>query len=123
MTADGHAARYFVISIFPILDAHGAIGALGLAVVDATERRQIEENLARSEAKFRAFVEQSSEGVVITDEQGHIIEWNRAMEHISGLRREAVLGGTFWNFEVNCRLVTPQPRKSASDLERWWWPL
>lgn len=107
-TGDGRSLRHFVSSIFPILDSQGVISTLGIAVTDITEQHQVEDQLVQSEAKFRAFVEQSSEGVIITDEQGRIIEWNRAVEHISGLRRDAVLGGKFWELQAQLSPVHPQ---------------
>ena len=99
-TDQGQPDRYFVSTYFPILDAQGAISALGMTVADVTDQRQIEEQLARSEAKFRAFIEQSSEGVIITDEQGRIIEWNRTVEQLSGLSRAAVMGQLLWDIQA-----------------------
>jgi len=99
-TGDGRSLRHFVSSIFPILDSQGAISTLGIAVTDITEQHQVEDQLVQSEAKFRAFVEQSSEGVVITDEQGRIIEWNRAMEQLSGLPRTVAMGQMLWDVQT-----------------------
>jgi PAS domain S-box-containing protein/putative nucleotidyltransferase with HDIG domain len=48
-----------------------------------------------SEEKFREFVAQSFEGICILDEKGEIIEWNKANENMSGLRRSDVIGLPF----------------------------
>ena len=55
-------------------------------------RERIEEGLRESEERFRTFVERSADGIVLVDEEGRIIGWNVAMEQISGLLAEDVLG-------------------------------
>lgn len=52
-----------------------------------------------SEEKFREFVAQSFEGITILDEKGKIIEWNRANEKMTGLRRNDVIGLPFVEIE------------------------
>ena len=80
------------------------LGRLGQAVERALEQkrlrqaRQLAENtIYESEQKFRSFIEQSSDGFVLMDEQGSVIEWNQAREWITGLRREEVIGRPFWD--------------------------
>jgi PAS domain S-box-containing protein len=51
-------------------------------------RKQIQKNLEESEVKFRSFIEQSTEGIILLDEEGQIIEWNKKMEEIIGLSRK-----------------------------------
>lgn len=75
---------------------------------DITERKRAEEALRESEEKFRAMIEQASEGFALIDEQGVIIEWNRAIEHIWGLTREEVLGRPF--YDVQFQVVVPERR-------------
>ena len=53
--------------------------------VDITDRKKAEEALKDSETKFRSFIEQSTDGVSLVDEEGRFIEWNRSLETISGL--------------------------------------
>ena len=40
--------------------------------------------------KFRSFVEESTEGITLLDEQGQIIEWNQARERMTGLKADQV---------------------------------
>ncbi|MBN1311879.1 MAG: PAS domain S-box protein [Anaerolineae bacterium] len=66
-------------------------------VHDVTERRRAEDALRQSERKLRGIVEQSPDGVTVTDEQGLIITWNPAMEHITGLKASEVIGEPVWD--------------------------
>jgi diguanylate cyclase (GGDEF)-like protein/PAS domain S-box-containing protein len=58
--------------------------------------------LQASEWKFRGFVEQSWDGILLVDDQGQISEWNRAAEQMMGRRRSEVLGRPVWDvlFEI-----------------------
>lgn len=52
---------------------------------DVTEQMIATDELQRSEEKLRQLVEQSADGVTMTNERGLLIEWNSAMESIAGL--------------------------------------
>ncbi len=62
----------------------------------------------KSENYFQSIIEQSSEGVTLIDEKGHIIEWNRANEKITGLKRSEVLGMAYW--DVVMKMTIPERR-------------
>lgn len=53
--------------------------------------------LDTKDQKFRRLVEESQDGIVLTDEHGHIIEWNRAQERITGRSRDEVIHQHLWN--------------------------
>jgi PAS domain S-box-containing protein/putative nucleotidyltransferase with HDIG domain len=96
------------------------LGRLGQAVERALEQkklrraRQLAENaIYESEQKFRSFIEQSSDGFVLLDEQGSVIEWNQAREWITGLRREEVIGRPFWDVQYQ---NTPLERQTPERL-------
>jgi PAS domain S-box-containing protein len=59
--------------------------------------------LRESEKKYRHLVEQSHDGIVLADEAGQIVEWNQAMEQITGLKSEEALGHAIW--DVHFRLL------------------
>jgi PAS domain S-box-containing protein len=59
-------------------------------------RRDIEQQLRESEAKYRTIIEQSSEGILLADSQGSVIECNRADEQILGIPRADILGKKTW---------------------------
>ncbi|MBK7452428.1 MAG: PAS domain S-box protein [Anaerolineales bacterium] len=58
-------------------------------------------------------IKHASDGVILNDSLGNIIEWNRAMEKMTGLMREEVIGKTA--SDITFRLW-PREKKSA-ELE------
>jgi PAS domain-containing protein len=71
--------------------------------------------LRASERRFRGIVENSVDGIVLTDERGAIIEWNQAQEQITGVPRNDALGQFVW--DVQFRLAPPA-RKTPDAYER-----
>jgi PAS domain S-box-containing protein len=70
-----------------------------VSIMDLSERKRAEEALKASEAKYRSLVEQSSEGIVLLDPQGTIVECNGLLERMVGLGKEAILGRKVWDIE------------------------
>ena len=96
----------------PILDENGEIIGFLAIQRDITERKLAEERLRESEARFRSFVEHTSEWILMTDEQGTLVEWNPGAEAITGLTREAVVGKPLW--DVQYQLVSPEHKSLAT---------
>lgn len=61
---------------------------------DITEKREAEEALRDSEAKFRAFLESASEAIIVTNPKGEIVVFNAKAEELFGYNRTEVLGQT-----------------------------
>ncbi|MBL8080034.1 MAG: PAS domain S-box protein [Anaerolineales bacterium] len=74
-------------------------------MIDITQRKQAEKSLMESEEKFRSIVEQTYEGIAFSNEQGEIIEWNHAIEEITGIGQTEALGMPIWEIQ---RLLTPE---------------
>ena len=81
---------------------------------DITLSKQTEEALTESEEKFRTFIQQSLDGIVLLDEQGRIIEWNKGHEIITGINKDEVIGNLFWDVKYK---LTPPPRRTPQRLE------
>ena len=67
---------------------------------DITDRKRAETAQLQSEGKFHRLVEQSSDGIVVIDEKGKIIEWNHGQEEITGLPRDKALGHSLWDVNI-----------------------
>jgi PAS domain S-box-containing protein len=70
--------------------------------------RQELANNQQTEEKFRAIIEQASEAIFLIDEEGKIIQANKATELITGLKANEILGQPAW--EVQERLTPPELR-------------
>ena len=75
---------------------------------DITDRKQAELKLRESEERFRSLIEQSSEGIILTNESGMIIEWNRAQAQMTGITQDKAIGVPVW--EMQYQLMLPERR-------------
>ena len=113
----GGSRIYTSLETSPLTDEAGRfIGALAM-VADITKRRQMEEALRESEYKFRSVVEQSSDGIILVNSKGIIIEWNSAQESIMGLRREEALGRYLWDVQYSLVLPELQNPEAFEDFK------
>lgn len=74
-----------------------SVSGIVITARDVTARKNAEEALLESEERFRSVVQQSSDGISITDEKGNIIEWNKAHYEATGIKKEDVLGKPIWD--------------------------
>lgn len=65
-----------------------AVAVKGLAV----RAEYVEQALHASEERFRALVESATDGIVLADQNGHIIWWNGAAERMFGYNKQEALG-------------------------------
>lgn len=72
-------------------------------------RRMAEGRLKSRELELSALLENAYNGIITTDVQGRIIEFNRAAEEIFGVSRDEVLGTGLWH------LLDPNKKLNAQD--------
>lgn len=108
-----HDGQWWAATVAPIVGTNRFIYMLD----DVTKQRQREETLRLSEQKFRSFIEQSLDGMVLVGEDGRVIEWNLALERITGLPRKHAIGQLYLTLLLQ---LTPDDSKAvmAEDLER-----
>ena len=78
------------VSVCPIHEPGGGIGAFVAIITDISERKRAEEELL----KFKLGIERSNEAIFITDTEGTILYVNPAFEKTYGFSREEALGQT-----------------------------
>lgn len=81
----------------------------------AVYKHRMEKKLRESENKFRRVIEHASDGIALLDKGGRIIEWNPAIERITGLKRADVIDQPVWEAIFQ---ITPQEHKSAEMREK-----
>ncbi|GAA2403809.1 SpoIIE family protein phosphatase [Nonomuraea africana] len=122
--------RHWSLSFSPVHDDQGELQAVALVGADVTESRQTEEDLRRSEERYRSLVEAQSQLVWITSPTGAVVEdapqwraitgqgleeylahgWLEAVHpderrHTEEVWKEALRGRTMfeWNYRVRTR--------------------
>ena len=93
VVADGGQRRFLMVR-FPVLGSDGAIVAVGMVSTDMSERIQAEEALRESEGLLKAFVDNSTAPISLTDTDGRYILANRSFARVRGLEIEDILGKT-----------------------------
>ena len=59
---------------------------------DITERRHMDQALRESRRQLSDIIEFLPDATLVIDQQGRVIAWNRAIEEMTGVRKEAMLG-------------------------------
>ncbi len=103
------------VALVTQLALHGSWKTLSRARQQLAERRRAEEALRDSEEKFRSIVEQSNDGIVLIDEQGTVIEWNRGEEQITGVQRADAIGRPIWDVQF---AFLPEDRRSPATYQQ-----
>jgi PAS domain S-box-containing protein len=67
------------------------------SIVDISARTRAERALAESEVKYRSIVEQASEGMLLLDGRGTIVDSNPAIERITGFSETAMRERKVWD--------------------------
>ena len=89
--------RWVETILSPVCDASGRTTGLQASSRDVTERREAEEALRVSEARYRGLVESQSEVVCRFDPEGRFTFVNDACCALYGAPPEALLGVPFWH--------------------------
>lgn len=69
-----------------------------ILLLDVTEKLKIENELIKNEEKYRSLIEQASDGIVMTDLDGNILEVNNSICTLSGYTISEMLGEHLYKF-------------------------
>ena len=100
-------------------------------VHEEIERRvRAEARLSDAGRLFDAFLENSLDGIVLTDAEGRVSRWSAAMERISGLPAASVVGRPIWEVQASMawagdreeleRSIEAEMRKLLAGREAGW---
>jgi PAS domain S-box-containing protein len=94
-TPDG---RVWSISGYPIKDANGNVTSVVEVTTEITTQKNAEEELRKSEAKYRGLVENIGNGIATTDLEGRFVFVNQALCEMIGYSEKELIGKPFADF-------------------------
>ncbi len=108
---------YYTVKFIPTIFDNGDKGVT-LIMTDVTGQRRIEKAIRDSERKFRDMISQSTEGIMLCDENGVLIEYNESMAKLTGIPGEDVVGRHIWDMPIFVKgyeQFTGQPPASLEE--------
>ena len=75
-----------------ICNAQGGIDFIYGAFIDITERKAAEEALQESQRRFQDIIDFLPDATLVIDQGGKVIAWNRAIEAMTGVKAQDILG-------------------------------
>lgn len=97
----GDVNRAYYESFFnPVLNEKNEIIGCTILARNITGRIQAEQALKDSETKFREIINQINDAIVVFDEQGKIIIWNRGAGQICGLKADDALDKSIIDIQI-----------------------
>jgi PAS domain S-box-containing protein len=104
----GDSRMWIDFQLAPLRDDDGRITHLIPSAMDLTARRQAQEALQDSEAKFRSIISTAVDAIAVIDENGLIQFINPAVQRMSGYEAAELVG-------KNVSVLMPEPYRSAHD--------
>jgi two-component system cell cycle sensor histidine kinase/response regulator CckA len=115
------------LTLSPIHDASGKIVGASAISRDITERRRVEQDLLRSEARFASLVQDAPYGIYRVTLDGHFLQVNPALVRMLGYQSEAELlarnieTDIYAKAEVRKQMIDEHWRdKDFRDVEAHW---
>ena len=99
-STDTEPTQWFVLRISPIRQGDSVI-AVVITSIDITERIHTENALRESEEKFRGIFENANDGIILTNERGHINAVNSAYEKLYSVKRNEILDKPLWEVQAS----------------------
>jgi diguanylate cyclase (GGDEF)-like protein/PAS domain S-box-containing protein len=81
-----------LVSTSPVFDSDGGIKYAIHVGKNIEKQKRRQEVLRESEEKYRAISEMAADAIIVLDDRGRILEWNRAAEKMFGYAKDEMLG-------------------------------
>ncbi len=109
-----HGKEWIRLRIGPVVSDDRVV-ALIFTSKNITEQYIAEKRLSENEAKLRALLNESPEGIMLVDEHGTIIEWNQSQSDIFGISREDAIGQKAWDIQYS---LTPPDKQTPEQYAK-----
>jgi two-component system cell cycle sensor histidine kinase/response regulator CckA len=87
-------------TISPVKDANGSLSHLVATLKDITERKRSEDAIRQSEERFRALVENSTDGIILLDAHRRVVYAGPSTSRILGYSSDELVGQELRNLVV-----------------------
>jgi len=87
-------------SISPIMDSSGRVTNAIVQHVDVTARKRAEEELRESRRRLSDIIEFLPDATLVIDQNGRVVAWNRAIEVMTGVKAEEMLGKGNYEYAI-----------------------
>jgi PAS domain S-box-containing protein len=84
---------------------------------NVTEQRNAQQALEESIETFRGFMSQSTDGIMLSDDEGRITEWSTGMENNTGIPAEEAIGQYVWEVQYQLAPHEHKSRVSSDQLK------
>ena len=108
---DGQA-RDVQLTAAPV-DARDASAGIVFAVADITERKRAEEELQKAHRRLSDIIDFLPDATFVIDREKRVVAWNKAIEEMTGLKKEEILGKGDYAYAVP---FYGKPRPIVIDL-------
>jgi signal transduction histidine kinase len=106
---------YYEVLLNPIInEKNEIIGCTGLTR-NITERIKAEQALKDSEIKFKEIIDQINDVIIVFDENGKVIIWNKGAEKTLGLRNEEAITKDIADIQYQ---ITPPRKRDKASIEK-----
>jgi PAS domain S-box-containing protein len=79
-------------TLYPLRDTRGMISSALAIALDITEQKAAEASLRSTKQKMENIIEFLPDPTFVLDQNHRVIAWNRAMEELSGVKKEEMIG-------------------------------
>lgn len=105
---------YMALLVKPLIDAQGEVELLQVIIQDMSQKKELQASLIENGTKFSGFIENSFDGIVLTDEEGKIEIWNPAMEKITRVSQDKAKGRKIWELQYEMALANRESAEKES---------
>lgn len=109
----GGSRRSVIFNKAAYFNTDGSLDGLVCAAVDISERKRVEEKLQAANQQLMDIIDFLPDATLVIDNNGRVIAWNKAIEEMTGVKKEEMLGRGDYAYAVP---FYGEPRPILIDL-------
>jgi len=96
----GPEGAYLWAKASPLYDSDGTVIGAIETVRDITDRKRAEQEMAKTTREMAEIIDFLPDATLVIDREGKVIAWNNAMEQMTGVSAEAMLGKGDYEYAI-----------------------